>query len=170
MAHAGAVPKRFGDIHPRYLTPGLATIVMGAFSVVWYIVLSYIPNADILTDSVTATAFGIAFYYALTGFACTIYYRRELSKSTKNFIFIGVVPVLGGLTMLALFVIACQSYVKPDQDNTSIFGIGPPLVFGVGALVLGLLLMTAARMALPDFFKRRPEVVDPLLVPNASRF
>jgi amino acid transporter len=170
MAHAGALPKRFGNIHRSYLTPGFATIVMGVFSVVWYIVMSSIPNTDILTDSVTATAFGIAFYYALTGFACAIYYRRELKKSKKNFIFIGVVPIFGGLIMLALFVIACQSYVKPDQDNTSIFGIGPPLVFGVGALVLGLLLMTAARIALPDFFQRRPEVVDPLLVPDASRF
>jgi amino acid transporter len=161
MAHAGAIPKRFGAIHPRYLTPGFATMFMGAFSIVWYIALSYIPNADILADSVTATAFGIAFYYALTGFACAAYYRRELRKSAKNFILIGVIPALGGLIMLALFVMACQSYVKPDQDNTSIFGIGPPLVFGVGALVLGLILMVVARLALPDFFRRKLEVVDP---------
>ena len=37
----------------------------------------------------------IAFYYALTGFACAIYYRRELTKSAKNFLFIGVGPVVG---------------------------------------------------------------------------
>ena len=35
----------------------------------------------------------IAFYYALTGFACAIYYRRELTKSVKNFFFIGVGPL-----------------------------------------------------------------------------
>ncbi len=160
MADAGALPKKFADIHPRYMTPGFATLVMGAFSILWYVALSYIPNADILTDSVTATAFGIAFYYALTGFACAIYYRRELTKNVKNFIFIGVVPALGGVTMLVLFVMACQSFVKPDQDNTSIFGIGPPLVFGVGALVLGFILMVFARLGLPDFFKRKTEVVD----------
>ena len=38
----------------------------------------------------------IAFYYGLTGFACTIYYRRELLSSVKNFFFIGVGPTLGG--------------------------------------------------------------------------
>jgi amino acid transporter len=160
MAHAGALPKKFGEIHPRFMTPGFATLVMGAFSIVWYIVLSYIPNTDILADSVTATAFGIAFYYALTGFACAVYYRRELRKSAKNFIFIGVVPALGGLIMMALFVMACQSYVKPDQDSTAIFGIGPALVFGVGGLGVGVILMILARIWLPDFFGRKPEVVD----------
>ena len=36
----------------------------------------------------------IAFYYALTGFACAIFYRRELTKSVKNFLFIGVGPLV----------------------------------------------------------------------------
>ncbi len=37
----------------------------------------------------------IAFYYALSGFACAIYYRHELFKTVKNFVFIGAAPVLG---------------------------------------------------------------------------
>ena len=147
MARAGALTKKFADIHPRYLTPSFATLVMGAVSIVWYIGLTFIPNTDILTNSVIATAFGIAFYYALTGFACVVYYRRELRKNIKNFVFIGVVPALGGLIMLALFILACRSYVKPDQDNTSIFGVGPPLVFGVGGLIVGLILMVFAHWA-----------------------
>jgi len=168
MARAGAIPKKFADIHPRYLTPSFATLVMGAISIVWYIGLTFIPNTDILTDSVTATAFGIAFYYALTGFACVVFYRRELRKNIKNFVFIGVVPALGGLIMLALFIMACQSYVKPDQDSTSIFGIGPPLVFGVGGLIFGLILMVFARLGLPDFFRRTPQVVDAALVASEA--
>jgi amino acid transporter len=164
MARAGALPKKFADIHPRYLTPGFATLVMGAVSIVYYVGLTFLPNGDILNDSVTATAFGIAFYYALTAFACVIYYRRELGKSLKNFVFIGVVPALGGLAMLALFVMAFASYRQPDQDDTAFFGIGPSLVLGVGALLLGLIVMAVARLALPEFFKREVEVVDPALV------
>jgi amino acid transporter len=160
MAHAGALPKKLGEIHPRLMTPGFATLVMGAFSIIWYVSLSYIPNTDILTDSITATAFGIAFYYALTGFACVIYFRRELKRSAKNFIFMGVLPAVGGLTMLALFVLAFDSYFGPDQDNTSICGIGPPLVFGAGGLLLGIILMMFARIGLPDFFKRKTEIAD----------
>ena len=42
----------------------------------------------------------IAFYYGLTGFACTIYYRRELTVG-EDFFLIGVGPTLGGLILLA---------------------------------------------------------------------
>jgi amino acid transporter len=164
MARAGALPKKFAEIHPRYLTPSFATLAMGAISIVYYVGLTFLPSTDILNDSVTATAFGIAFYYSLTGFACVIFYRRELGKSLRNFFFIGVVPALGGMIMLALFILAFQSYRQPDQDNTAIFGLGPPLVLGVGTLALGLLLMAVARIALPEFFRRGPEVVDPALV------
>jgi amino acid transporter len=164
MARAGALPKKFAEIHPRYLTPSFATLAMGAISIVYYVGLTFLPSTDILNDSVTATAFGIAFYYSLTGFACVIFYRHELGKSFRNFFFIGVVPALGGLIMLALFVLAFQSYRQPDTDSTAIFGLGPPLVLGVGALALGLLLMAMVRIALPEFFRREPEVVDPALV------
>lgn len=34
MARKGALAKRFGDIHPRYLTPSVSTIWMGAVSVI----------------------------------------------------------------------------------------------------------------------------------------
>jgi hypothetical protein len=38
-----------------------------------------------------------------------------------------------------------------------IFGIGGPLVIGVGALLAGALLMAFAQLALPAFFRRKPE-------------
>jgi amino acid transporter len=164
MARAGAMPKCFAEIHPRYLTPGLATVAMGAVSIVYYVGLTFLPNGDILNDSVTATAFGIAFYYGLTGLACVVFYRREIFKSFKNFICMGVAPGLGALIMLALFVLAFQSYREPDQDSTAIFGLGPALVIGIGALAVGLLLMVLTRLHLPDFFRRAPEVVDPSLI------
>ena len=61
MARMGALPKAFGAIHPRYLTPSFATLVMGAVSIAWYLGLVFISDNNVLTDSVTATAIGIAF-------------------------------------------------------------------------------------------------------------
>ncbi len=164
MARAGALPRKFAEIHPHYLTPSFATLVMGVISIIWYLGITFISNNDVLTDSVTATAIGIAFYYGLTGFACVVFYRRELLNSFKNFVFIGLVPALGGLAMLALFIESCINYSNPDQDKTSFHGIGAALIFGVGALVLGLIIMAFARVGFPLFFKRRPEVVDPALI------
>ncbi len=30
MAHAGAIPEHFGKVHPHHLSPGVATLTMGA--------------------------------------------------------------------------------------------------------------------------------------------
>ena len=38
----------------------------------------------------------IAFYYGLTGYACVDVLPRELFKSVKNLLFIGVAPDRGG--------------------------------------------------------------------------
>ena len=164
MAREGAIPAKFAEIHPRYRTPGFATLVTGGASIVWYVLLTFLPTGGILAASVTATAFGIAFYYALTAFACVAYYRRELGKSLENLLVMGVLPGLGGLMMAALFVEACISYAHPDDGQTALFGVGPALVFGVGALALGFVLMLLARLSLPAFFDRETEVVDPAAV------
>ncbi len=164
MARVGALPKRFGDIHPRHLTPGFATLAMGAISIAWYIGIVFLSDNNVLADSVTATAIGIAFYYGLTGFACVVYFRREIFKSLKNFVFIGVVPAIGGLSMLALFVGACVNFANPDQNKTSFDGIGAALIFGLGGLGIGVLLMAWARLSLPAFFRRRREVAQPDMV------
>ena len=95
MARFGSIPKIFGRIHPRYLTPDVSTLVMGAVSLVWTLFIINVSQ-NVLGDSITGIGFQIAFYYGLTGFACAIYYRKELFKSLKNFFMVGVAPFLGG--------------------------------------------------------------------------
>ena len=69
MARFGAIPKIFGRIHPRYLTPDVSTLMMGAVSLVWTLVIINVSQ-NVLSDSITGIGFGIAFYYGFTGFAC----------------------------------------------------------------------------------------------------
>jgi amino acid transporter len=164
MARAGSLPKEFAEIHPRFLTPGFATLAMGAVSIVWYLALVIFSNNNVLTDSVTATAIGIAFYYGLTGFACVAYFRHEIFKSAKNFIFIGLIPGVGALSMLALFVGSCINFASPDQSKTSFAGVGTALIFGAGGMLIGVVLMLWMRLVLPAFFARRTEVADPTTI------
>src|SRR6478672_58352 len=137
MARAGAMPAALGEVSPRYLTPHISTIVMGALSIVWYVGLTIISQ-NILFDSIAALGLMIAFYYGLTGFACTIYYRRQLLRSAKNFFLIGVGP-----TLTAIFVKSCYDLSKPanSESGDSWFGLGPPLVIGLGFLILGVVFM-----------------------------
>jgi len=161
MARVGALPKKFAAIHPRYLTPGFATLAMGAVSIAWYLVLVLISNDSVLADSVTTTALGIAFYYGLTGVACVVYYRYEHLKGFANLLFYGAVPAAGALIMFALFAAACVNFADPSQAKTALAGFGAPLMFGVGALAIGAALMFWMRAVSPAFFRRRREVFDP---------
>jgi hypothetical protein len=109
----------------------------------------------------------IAFYYAMTGFACAIYYRRELFKSAKNLLFIGVAPVIGSLMLTYLFFKSLVDWTDPANSYTgaSWFGFAPPAIIGVGFLLLGVILLIAWRAHQDEpFFKRRREIADPDLL------
>lgn len=162
MARAKAFPKKFGEVHPRFMTPAFSTWMMGGLSIAWYVGLT-IASENILYDSIAALGLMIAFYYGITGFSCAIYYRRQLTSSVKNFVFVGVMPVLGGLILAYIFVKSCIDFADPanSESGDSWFGLGPPLVIGVGFLLLGVVLMLAWRVKNPEFFRRKLETAKP---------
>jgi amino acid transporter len=164
MARQRAFPSAFARIHQRYQTPDVSTIVMGVLSTAWFIAIVNL-STNVLSDSITAIGFAIAFYYGLTGFACAIYYRRELLKSVKNFFYIGVLPVAGGAILTFIFVYAVIQYQDPANDvSKPILGIGAPVVIGIGSLLLGVVLMLFARVPYREFFSRKLEVADPAVL------
>jgi amino acid transporter len=166
MARAGAMPESLGRIHPRYLTPHVSTILMGVLSIAWYVGLTLVSE-NILFDSIAALGLMIAFYYGLTGFACAIYYRHQLLRSVRTFVLVGVAPVVGGLVLFGLFGKSIYDFTDPanSESGDSWLGVGPPLVIGVGFLILGAFLMvlwwaTGHR----EFFRRRTENASPDLI------
>jgi hypothetical protein len=134
---------------------------MGVLSIVWYAVLTVVSE-DILFDSIAALGLMIAFYYGITGIACPIY-RRELFKSAKHAIMVGLAPLLGGLILAWVFIKSCIILANPENSESgdSWLGLGPPLVIGVGFLLFGVVLMFLQQRAQPEFFRRKPEVVGP---------
>jgi amino acid transporter len=163
MARQRAFPKVFGRVHPRYLSPSVSTLTMGGLSVAWYIAIVNL-STNVLVDSITALGFAIAFYYGLTGFACAFYFRRELFKSAKNFLLAGLLPVAGGVMLFAIFVKAFIDYKDPHCASCTskpILGIGAPVAIGIGALLLGVVVMIIAHWPYREFFRRKPEVADP---------
>jgi hypothetical protein len=103
----------------------------------------------------------IAFYYGLTGIACAIYYRRELLKSVKNFVFIGLAPTIGALLLTYLLFESARDLSDPkaSYSGDAIFGLGIPLVIAVFFIALGLVVMGVMRFAGGDearaYFRRR---------------
>jgi amino acid transporter len=161
MARFGAIPKAFGRVHPRYLTPDVSTLTMGAVSLVWTLLIINLSQ-NVLGDSITGLGFQIAFYYGLTGFACAVFYRKELFKSFRNFFMAGVVPFAGGAMLTYIFVKAFIDNKPPDSAYSGgVLGVGAAVAIGVGLLLVGVVAMVVANFVYPQFFKRKPETVDP---------
>ncbi|MCW2756354.1 MAG: amino acid transporter, partial [Nocardioidaceae bacterium] len=65
----------------------------------------------------------------------------------------GVLPLLGGIMLLAAFVVACKLYADPDWGYTSIGGIGGVFLLGIGSLLLGVVLMFVWEAMAPAYFR-----------------
>ncbi len=156
MAVAGAFPKRFSAVHPRFYTPAFGTILIGVVATAWYVGASIVSD-NFLFDSLSALSLMIAFYYALTGIACAIYYRRELLRSVKNLVFIGIAPLVGALMLLYLLYESVAQLSDPatSYSGTSVLGVGVPLAIALFFFALGLVLMVVWRFAGGEEFFRR---------------
>ena len=163
MARWGALPGVVGRVHSRYLTPTVSTLGMGALSILWTVLLIVLnPAQNLLGDSITAIGFSIAFYYGFTGFAAAWYFRRQLRRNLGVLVRVGLLPLLGGLMMLGIFVKAFHDYSLTGAGYAApLLGIQVPIVIGIGALLLGLPLMVLAAVRMPAFFRRKSEVASP---------
>lgn len=153
-----AAPAALARIHPENLSPSVATVFFGVIASVWLVGLT-IVSENVLADSILALGFGIAFYYGITGVACVVYYRRWLFRSVKNFLFMGVLPGLGALGLFWAFGRSAIDLAKPENSESgdSWFGLGPPLVIGIGLLLVGIPLMLVWWSQHPAFFRRKLE-------------
>lgn len=168
MAVYRAAPRIFARVNPRYQTPSFATLVMGIFSIVFYILMSSISGA-ILADWLTSMGLAIALYYAITSFSCLWYFRDSLLKSPRHFFIRGVMPFIGGILLSLAFIQSAIDMFSPEYSETTLFGIGGAFVLGIGALLAGLLLLMIWWLQ-PDskaFFEGRSlNKETPILVPE----
>ena len=178
MAAYKALPKSFATVHPRFMTPTVSTIVMGAVSIVLYAGLNYTSNGiGVIGDAVIAIGLYIAFYYGLTGFACAWYYRKNLTSSARNLFMQGIFPVAGALILWFLggWSIWLDYDVATENDFTmwTVPGlhwqIGGAFVIAVAAGLAGVIFYLYCRYIRPGppFFKKQTLTrATPTLVPD----
>jgi amino acid transporter len=161
MAAHKSLPKIFGRIHPKYMTPFWGTIILASLSILWYVLLTW-WNVNALYDAISAIGIMVCIAYGGTGLAATVYYRKELLKSVKNFVLMGVAPTVGAIMFAAILVKVVHDDYPFDGGNgasyTGIHGIGGVFLMAVGTMVLGVVLMIAMWIWKPEFFRRGPEV------------
>jgi amino acid transporter len=156
--HAAA-PEKAGEVNSRFQTPVVATVIVSSAAIAWYVSLK-VGSENFLFDSITSLGLMIAFYYALTGYACVIFYRRQLLRSARNFLQLGLMPLGGAAILTWLFVKGLIDFSKPESSSAGeeFLGLAHPFVIGVGFLLLGLIGALLWRISgHREFFVRRPE-------------
>ena len=161
MAYWKSIPKAFGKVHERYLTPSFSTLLMGAVSIAWTVVILNLSESA-LSDSITAIGFPICFYYGFTGIACVVYYRHELKRSLRDFVLLGAAPLLGALMLFGVGGYAAVYYgEKAHVASKPILGVTLPIWMGIGGLIIGVVLMLISRGWFREYFSRKLETVQP---------
>jgi amino acid transporter len=164
MAMHRALPPKLGEIHPEHLTPARASWIFGIVSSLWLtllVVMSRVSGGSVLAWSVDGVGLMIAYYYGQTGFACVIYYHRYIFTSVKNFLFVGLLPLIGGVTLAYVFIKSVMEFTHPDYEDppTAWLGVSPVLVLGLGALLLGVPVMLWWNSRDGAFFHVKPDPV-----------
>ncbi len=164
MALHRALPPKLGEIHPEHLTPARASWIFGVVSSIWLallVILSRFSGGSVLSWSVDGVGLMIAYYYGQTGIACVVYYHRYIFTSVKNFIFVGLLPLVGGLTLAYIFIFSIKDFTDPAYEDppTSWLGVSPVLFFGLGALLLGVPVMIWWNTRDGAFFHVKPDPV-----------
>ncbi|AHC24486.1 MULTISPECIES: APC family permease [Mycobacteriaceae] len=147
-----AFPARFAEVSPRFLTPVYSTVVAGVVTAGFYTVVKLLSD-NALWDTIAALGIMICWYYGITAFACVWFFRRELFANAHNIIFKFLFPLLGGLMLAVVFVIAIGESMNPENGSgAEIGGIGLVFFIGFGILALGAVLMLVMRARRPEFF------------------
>ncbi|GAA3372581.1 APC family permease [Streptomyces sannanensis] len=153
MSAYEALPASFARVNPRFKTPGKATVIAGVGTGVFYTVMTLLSE-HVLVDTIYALGLMICFYYALTAFACAWYFRNELFRSARDFVFKGLFPALGGILLTAVFGKTLYDMWNPAYGSGSaVFGVGSVFVIGVGLLLAGVVVMLVMQRRSPAFFR-----------------
>ncbi|MFF4158308.1 APC family permease [Streptomyces sp. NPDC001678] len=153
MSAYQALPPSFARVHPRFRSPGRATVAAGVATGVFYAGMSFLSR-NVLVDTIYALGLMICFYYSITAFACVWFFRGELRNSVRDACFKGVFPLTGGLLLASVFCKTLHDMWNPAYGSGSeVLGVGSVFVIGVGLLLLGVVLMELMRRRSPAFFR-----------------
>lgn len=134
MGADGVLPRAFGTTNPRFKTPVLATLVIGVIAAigVWLYTFGSSSVVNSFTTIVSVDGLLYAFFYALTGIATTVYYRRLAMRGAWSFVQLAVFP-LGAAAFLAYIMYRSVPGLGgwSGRDLVSLY-----VMLGIGAAIM----------------------------------
>jgi amino acid transporter len=144
LARDRLLPERLSRVHVDWRTPFVASIALGLIPPI--ALIPYLANQTATTAiGFVISADGLLYLlmYFIIAVACVWYYRRILSSSTREFLVSGVIPLVGGIAMLGIFLYGLAT--QPPEVQ----------LVAAGLVVACLVVALAARsMSRAPYFKQ----------------
>jgi amino acid transporter len=146
MASYRTLPEFLGNVSRRFSTPVAASVIVGVLIIglSWvYLLTTSVQNT--FNDVVAVAGLIFAIFYILTALATIVYYRRRVFTRLRDGLILGLLP-LAAAGFLGWVVVKSLGNAPASQ----VWSL-------VGTVVLGVVLMLAARFILksPFFHTRR---------------
>jgi amino acid transporter len=146
MASHRVLPAVLGNVSPRFATPAVASIVVGAIfiAVTWvYLLSSSIANA--FTALIDTSGILYASFYLLTALSAVAYYRRRIFSNVWDALLVGILPTAAAGFLGWIVYKSVQGAATSQRWSL------------VGIIAAGLVLMLIARFVMrsPFFHIRR---------------
>jgi amino acid transporter len=137
MARDGVFPRAFGHVHPQWRTPWLGTVISSAAALVIILVTLFSDSVSkVFGNLILNIGVLVAVYYGITGLASTWAFRKVLFSSVRLLLFAGILPLLGGLLLLAIG--GYVTYVAWTTDITTALPVLVTIALGLPLLLLAV--------------------------------
>jgi len=133
MARDKLIPKFFGSLHGTHQTPWKGLILLAAIPPL--LLIPYLANASAskaIGYIISADGLIGLFMYFIIATASVWFYRSHLRHSASKFLGLGLMPLIGGLFMLFMFIYGVWTQV-PAIRWVAIVLVA--IVFGLGLLI-----------------------------------
>ena len=125
MGRDRALPATFGVVQEKTKTPVRTMYLLLLVGLVLIFLSSFMPSiGKILSDSVSAIAVQVCYYYGLAGLVCAWVFRGSLRESAGTWIVYALYPFLSAVALIVLGIYAISTF----DTTTKIVGIGGLLV------------------------------------------
>ena len=127
MGRDRVFPKFFDNVHPRYLTPWNATILLGLLNIVFLWGTTLFSSIGSALDNIVSTlGLMAAIFYFLTAFTAIWYYRKVITKSAGNLILGGILPGFGAAFMAFVIIYSLVTGAARRRRNRPRVRSGAP--------------------------------------------
>lgn len=155
MAASRVLPPALARTHPRFQTPTIATLLTAAFAfvVIWPYTLGSSSVEDSFNKVVSLDGLLFSLFYATTGIAVAVYYRRLARHSVARTIAIILFPLASALFLLYISYRAVPGL--GGWHGASMISLYVLLAIGAAIAIWGRLLNRS------DYYKQPLEAYDP---------